>query len=103
MQAMMPLLAPKAKFLNINSGIAHIGVFPGHWAYASMKLALTKMFDYFQAENMDLTVFNIQPGVVTTEINVISGYPGQDDSKLIPLFLSKYLCLCRFCASPILK
>ncbi|KAI9657998.1 MAG: putative secondary metabolism biosynthetic enzyme [Bathelium mastoideum] len=81
-QAMMPLLAPKAKILNINSGLAHINEIPGHWAYASLKLALTKMFDCLQAENMDLTVFNVQPGVVTTEINMISGVPGQDDVAL---------------------
>ncbi|KAK6452859.1 hypothetical protein FP744_10009110 [Trichoderma asperellum] len=81
-QAMMPLLAPKAKILNISSGIAHINPLPGYWAYASSKLAIVKMFDFLQAENSDLGVFNIQPGVVTTELNEVSGIPGQDDVAL---------------------
>ncbi|KEF53517.1 uncharacterized protein A1O9_10492 [Exophiala aquamarina CBS 119918] len=81
-QAMTPLLASKAKILNINSGIAHINPIPGFWAYASLKIALVKMFDYLQDENPDLSIFNIQPGVVTTELNEVSGIPGQDDVAL---------------------
>ncbi|RFU80063.1 short-chain dehydrogenase [Trichoderma arundinaceum] len=81
-QAMVPLLAPKAKVLNISSGIAHISPIPGVWAYASFKLAIVKMFDCLQAENADLNVFNVQPGVVTTDLNIISGFPGQDDVAL---------------------
>ncbi|KAH8799846.1 hypothetical protein F5884DRAFT_848028 [Xylogone sp. PMI_703] len=81
-QAVTPLLAPKAKILNISSGIAHVNPIPGLWAYASLKLAIAKMFDYLQAENPDLSVFNIQPGVVTTELNIVSSFPGQDDVTL---------------------
>jgi NAD(P)-dependent dehydrogenase (short-subunit alcohol dehydrogenase family) len=80
-QTVVPLLAPKAKILNISSGIAHINPIPGFWAYASLKLAITKMFDFLQAEYPDLSVFNIQPGVVTTELNQVSNFPGQDDGK----------------------
>lgn len=84
-QAMVPLLAPKAKVLNISSGIAHINPLPGFWPYAAFKLAIVKMFDFLQAEHPDLCVFNVQPGVVATDINEISGIPGQDDGKLNPL------------------
>ena len=84
-QAMLPLLAPKAKVFNITSGIAHIGPLPGVWAYAATKLANTKMFDYLQAEHPDLHVVNIQPGVVETALNIESGFPGQDHSKYGPL------------------
>jgi NAD(P)-dependent dehydrogenase (short-subunit alcohol dehydrogenase family) len=84
-QAVMPLLAPRAKILNISSGIAHINPLPGFWAYASLKLAIVKMFDFLQAEQPDLSVFNIQPGVVETELNQVSTFPGQDDGKLIAL------------------
>jgi NAD(P)-dependent dehydrogenase (short-subunit alcohol dehydrogenase family) len=83
-QAVVPLLAPKAKILNISSGIAHINPIPGFWVYSSLKLALVKMFDFLQAEHPDLSVFNIQPGVVATELNHVSEFPGQDDGKLIP-------------------
>jgi len=86
-QAMWPLLAPKAKVFNITSGIAHISAIPGVWAYAATKLANTKMFDYLQAENPDLHVVNIQPGVVETAMNIEHGMPSQDDSKCEPLIV----------------
>ncbi|KIX06947.1 uncharacterized protein Z518_04923 [Rhinocladiella mackenziei CBS 650.93] len=79
-QAVLPLLAPKAKVLDVTSGIAHINAVPGVWVYAVVKAANTKMFDYLQAENPDLHVFNVQPGVVTTEINTVM--EGQDDVEL---------------------
>ncbi|PON23111.1 hypothetical protein TGAM01_v208116 [Trichoderma gamsii] len=81
-QTMVPLLAPKAKVLNISSGIAHINPLAGYWPYASFKLAIIKMFDFLQAEHPNLSVFNVQPGVVTTDLNEISGFPGQDDAAL---------------------
>lgn len=80
-QAVAPLLAPKAKILNVSSGIAHMNPIPGLWAYSTLKLAIAKMFDFLQAENPDLGVFNIQPGVVTTQLNQVSMFPGQDDGK----------------------
>lgn len=89
-QAVMPLLAPKAKILNISSGIAHINAIPGFWAYASLKLAIVRMFDFLQAENPDLSVFNIQPGVVATELNQVSMFPGQDDGKQITLHFQMF-------------
>lgn len=87
--AIVPLLAPKAKILNISSGIGHINPIPGMWAYASMKSANATMFDYLQDEHPDFGVFNIQPGVVETELNSVSKFPGQDDGKLIALKLPK--------------
>ncbi|PVH95132.1 NAD(P)-binding protein [Periconia macrospinosa] len=82
LQTIAPLLAPKAKVLNISSGIGHMNPLPGFWAYSSLKLAIIKMFDFFQAENPDLNIFNIQPGVVETELNNVSKVPGQDDVNL---------------------
>ncbi|KAK5053189.1 hypothetical protein LTR84_002163 [Exophiala bonariae] len=77
---MLPLLGPNATVLNITSGIAHIDAIPGQfWSYAVVKTANTKMFDYFQAENPNLRVFNVQPGVVSSEMNT---YGGQDESEL---------------------
>lgn len=84
-QVVAPLLAPKAKILNISSGIAHVNPVPGLWVYSSLKLAIVKMFDFLQAENPDLSVFNIQPGVIETELNKVSAFPGEDDGKLIAL------------------
>ncbi|CAI6297821.1 unnamed protein product [Periconia digitata] len=81
-QTIAPSLAPKAKILNVSSGIGHINPLPGLWVYASLKIALIKMFDAFQAENPELSVFNIQPGVVSTDLNKVSMFPGQDDVNL---------------------
>lgn len=97
-QAVVPLLALNAKILNISSGIAHINPVPGLWAYASLKLAIVKMFDYLQAEghHPDLDVFNIQPGVVATELNQTSNFPAQDDGKLICLIsFDSFVCILR--------
>lgn len=83
-QAMMPLLAADATVLNISSGIAHIEPIPQMWLYATTKLANAKMFDFLQSEHPNLRVINVQPGVVTSELNMESGFPGQDDGKFNP-------------------
>lgn len=82
-QAMMPLLAANATVLNISSGIAHIGPVPDLWLYATTKLANTKIFDYLQDENPNLCIINVQPGVVTSELNSGSGFAGQDEGKSV--------------------
>ena len=69
-QAFVTHAAPKAKLINVSSGIAHIGpVYPGVWTYAVVKAAIAKMLDFLAAENPDLHVFQIQPGVHATEMN----------------------------------
>lgn len=95
LQVVLPLLAHDAKVLNISSGIGHVNPLPGYWAYATLKLGITKMFDYLQFENPNISVFNVQPGVVTTELNSVSGFPGQDDRKSgVPLIKSdESLCV----------
>lgn len=80
-QAVGPLLAPDAKVLNISSGVVHIAPWEGFWAYTALKAAVMKMFDFLAVENPGLSVFNVQPGVVTTELNSVSGYDGQDDGE----------------------
>ncbi|KAJ4292763.1 hypothetical protein N0V90_009426 [Kalmusia sp. IMI 367209] len=89
LQTALPLLAPEAKVFNISSCIAHIGLMPRSWAYAATKIANSKMFEYLQAENPNLHVVNVHPGVVNTEINadiVVSGV-GVDDVELPAHFL----------------
>ncbi len=82
-QAMLPLLAHKAKVFNISSCIAHVSLMPRYWAYAASKIANTKMFDYLQAENSNLHVVNVHPGIVNTDINASTEHEGVgvDDSK----------------------
>ncbi|KAF2220375.1 hypothetical protein BDZ85DRAFT_303780 [Elsinoe ampelina] len=81
-QLIVPHLSPNANFLNISSGIGHIKPVPGLWVYSALKLATIKMFDYLQVENPDLNVYNIQPGVVDTDLNNVSDFPGEDDVNL---------------------
>jgi NAD(P)-dependent dehydrogenase (short-subunit alcohol dehydrogenase family) len=84
-RAILPLLAPRAKVFDINSGLGHISPQPGVWIYAVAKAANLKVFDYLQAENPELHVVSVQPGVVATEMSEGSGYEAQDDSKQTPL------------------
>ncbi|KAL1655971.1 hypothetical protein SLS61_001535 [Didymella pomorum] len=81
-QAIGPLLASDAKVLNISSGVIHIALWEGFWAYTALKAAVAKMFEFLAVENPGLSVFNVQPGVVKTELNSVSGFPGQDDVAL---------------------
>ncbi|KAK5097404.1 hypothetical protein LTR70_007605 [Exophiala xenobiotica] len=80
--SILPHLAPKAKVFDVSSGIAHIGPLPGVWAYAATKAANTKLFQYLQAENPELHVISIQPGVILTEINANTYFENQDDTNL---------------------
>lgn len=86
-QAMLPLLSPSAKVFNISSCIAHISLMPRSWAYAATKIANTKMFEYLQAENPNLHIVNVHPGVVNTEINATTELieVGVDDGKLVSI------------------
>ncbi|KAJ9663365.1 hypothetical protein H2198_000882 [Neophaeococcomyces mojaviensis] len=81
-QSILPHLAPKAKVFDVSSGIAHISPIPGVWAYAATKAANTKLFQYLQAENPELHVVSIQPGVIVTEINANTYFETQDDINL---------------------
>lgn len=84
-QAWVPFVKGKkdAVLLNISSSIAHISPMPGLSAYAASKAANLKMVDYVAAENPDIHVVNIQPGVVATEImgEALSDFKGQDVRK----------------------
>jgi NAD(P)-dependent dehydrogenase (short-subunit alcohol dehydrogenase family) len=82
-QGMMPLLAAEAKVFNISSCIAHVGHMPLSWAYAATKVANGKMFEYLQAENPNLHVVNVHPGIVNTDINSSNELAGVgvDDGK----------------------
>jgi NAD(P)-dependent dehydrogenase (short-subunit alcohol dehydrogenase family) len=83
-QAFLPHAAPGACLFNTSSCIGHVGYMPGVWSYAGSKAAAIKMFEYVAAENPDLHVVSIHPGVVSTEINA-GGSTVTPDSRKIPL------------------
>ncbi|KAL7912404.1 hypothetical protein GGI35DRAFT_440167 [Trichoderma velutinum] len=57
-----------ASLINFSTGVAHLPFMPGMTGYATSKIAATKFFEYVQAENPDLQVINVHPGVVITEM-----------------------------------
>ncbi|MCJ1394764.1 hypothetical protein MMC18_007644 [Xylographa bjoerkii] len=65
--------AASATLINVTSGVCHIPYISGYSGYAASKLATTKIMDYVQQENPALRVFNIQPGVVETDMSRKSG------------------------------
>jgi NAD(P)-dependent dehydrogenase (short-subunit alcohol dehydrogenase family) len=78
-QAFAPALSNTAHLYNISSGMAHIGpVWTDHWSYATGKAAVVKMFDYLQAQEPEWHIVQIQPGVVSTDINARFGVVGED-------------------------
>lgn len=83
LQAFAPVLATNAYVFNTSSGSAHIKPVPTIWAYATAKLAAIKIFEYFQMENPELHVVQIQPGVIMTEMTEGSGIANAapDDRK----------------------
>uniref|UniRef100_A0A4E9DU38 Cupin type-2 domain-containing protein n=1 Tax=Gibberella zeae TaxID=5518 RepID=A0A4E9DU38_GIBZA len=73
LQAFAPVLATNAYVFNTSSGSAHVKPVPTIWAYATAKLAAIKIFEYFQMENPELHVVQIQPGVIMTEMTEGAG------------------------------
>ena len=80
-QAFIPVATSDAMIFNISSGIGHFAPMPGMSSYAASKAAGIKMIDYLAAENPDLHFVDIQPGVVSTEINEGTNVLGQDERE----------------------
>lgn len=81
-RAFIPLAAPGAKVFNVSSGIGHMAPLPGMLIYALGKAASIKLFEYFAANNPDLHFVQIQPGVVSTDMQATSSINAQDDGQL---------------------
>lgn len=78
-QSFAPVLATNAHLYNISSGMAHIApIWVEDWSYAAGKAAVVKMFDYLQEQQPEWHVVQLQPGVVSTELNARFGVVGQD-------------------------
>ncbi|EOD43383.1 putative short-chain dehydrogenase reductase sdr protein [Neofusicoccum parvum UCRNP2] len=66
--------APGAAFVNISAGACHINPpFLGFSAYAGSKIGMARVVETMQAENPGLRFFNVQPGVVKTDMLIKSG------------------------------
>lgn len=68
--------------INLPSGAAHIPYAQTMAAYGTSKLANAKLTEYAHHENPDWNVFNMQPGVVATELARKSGRKAPDAPEL---------------------
>lgn len=84
--AFLKLAASNAKIINISSAISYLPAqnFSGFSSYAATKLAGTKVLEYVQAENPDITVIDVHPGQVrSTEMaGKVEGLERIDDAEL---------------------
>ncbi|KAF7194069.1 Short chain dehydrogenase citE [Pseudocercospora fuligena] len=76
--------SPDAKrtIINVSSGSAHIPYAPGGCAYGTSKLASAKIVEYLHHENPEWNVFNMQPGVVATDLAKQASRAGEDSPRL---------------------
>jgi NAD(P)-dependent dehydrogenase (short-subunit alcohol dehydrogenase family) len=66
--AFLKTSAPDATLINLASGAVN-AIIPGQSAYMSSKVAATRLFEAFQAENPGYRVVTIAPGVVLTAMH----------------------------------
>jgi NAD(P)-dependent dehydrogenase (short-subunit alcohol dehydrogenase family) len=85
-RAFLPVASPNATIVNISTAAAH---FPAAGisrlsAYSSSKLGALKVFEFVQAENPELHVVSLQPGVVSSDMNMKHG-------EMAPMDTRKYI------------
>ncbi|KAF2097366.1 NAD(P)-binding protein [Rhizodiscina lignyota] len=88
-QAFLPRASKDAILINMSTGVAHIAPRPQMAvisSYAASKAANLKMMDWLAAENPDIFVVNVSPGIVATDMNVKSGVTPQDEIDLPAAF-----------------
>jgi NAD(P)-dependent dehydrogenase (short-subunit alcohol dehydrogenase family) len=59
-----------AAFINISSSATEARFVPGFSAYSSAKLAMAKAMLYLQAENADVRVVSVHPGVIRSDMTL---------------------------------
>ncbi len=67
-------------FINVSTAGAHFAAIPTMSGYAVSKLAALKLFEYMAAENLDVKVMNVHPGVMDTPM----GAKGRDGGVMLP-------------------
>lgn len=67
-QAFLRAASKNATVINVSSGVAHLGPMSGHSAYAASKLGATKLWDYVQAENPEINVIHLSPGIIESDM-----------------------------------
>ena len=92
-QAFLKHAAKDAVLVNMTTGVAHLPTFPHYSSYAASKLAAVKFFNGVQAENPDVRVVNVHPGVIKSDMSDKSAAHGEvfpfDDGESSTVI---YLC-----------
>ena len=68
--------------INVSSGAAHLPFYPNGVAYSSSKLAGAKVIEYLYYEFPEWNVFNLQPGVIETDLSRQAGRKADDQPDL---------------------
>jgi NAD(P)-dependent dehydrogenase (short-subunit alcohol dehydrogenase family) len=76
--AFLHYAAVNAVLINVSTGAAHVPPIPGMSAYSTSKFAATRFFEYVQAENPQIRVANVHPGVVATQMEAKSRANGYE-------------------------
>lgn len=72
-----------ATVVDISSGVIHIPPIATGSGYIASKTASTKIWEIFNAEQDNIDVFHLHPGVVESEINLKSGVEASDDGEFL--------------------
>jgi NAD(P)-dependent dehydrogenase (short-subunit alcohol dehydrogenase family) len=88
-RAFLKVAQPGANIINISSSSAVIPLVPTISAYSGSKLAVSKIMECVHHENPDLRVFNVQPGLINTDMAKRVGLiePEFDDAGILCCFL----------------
>lgn len=68
--------------INISSGAAHVPYAPGIASYSCSKAATCRIMEFLHHENPECQIFNVQPGVVATDLSRGYGRKAEDSGEL---------------------
>jgi NAD(P)-dependent dehydrogenase (short-subunit alcohol dehydrogenase family) len=78
-------------FISLNTAAAHVGVFPNFSSYSPSEMARGHLISFLQAENPELRVVSMHPGVLDTEMGTKSGLPVSKDEMSLPTGFAVWL------------
>jgi NAD(P)-dependent dehydrogenase (short-subunit alcohol dehydrogenase family) len=80
-QSFLNYATPDAVIINISSAVTHLNVNTDGSSYAVGKAAAIRFFNHLSHEHPELTIYNIQPGLVMTDMAKEAGF-GVNEGEL---------------------
>jgi NAD(P)-dependent dehydrogenase (short-subunit alcohol dehydrogenase family) len=77
-QSFLDYAAPNAVIINVSSAVAHLNVNADGSSYAVGKAATIRFFNHLSHEHPELIIYNIQPGLVMTDMARDAGFGASD-------------------------